>query len=114
VTRLGRPWPLVVVASVTALGLAGAIGAHSAIRGVLALWFFLTCPGIAVVGLLDVEDRLGEVVCAVAVSIAIGILAALAMVLAHAWSPSAATVVLALLSVAAAGEQWRRGQGARG
>ena len=107
-TTRGRPWPLVMVASALALALVMLLGADGAVRGVLALWFFLTCPGMAVVGLLDIEDPLAEALLAIALSIAVGMLVALAMVLAHAWSPDAATGVLATFTVVAAYVQVRR------
>ena len=86
-------------------------------RGILALWFFLTCPGMAIVGLLDVEDLLSEVVLAIALSIAIGMLLAVAMLVTHTWSPDGAMAILLTLSVFGAiaqarmahpGRRWRR------
>ncbi len=88
-----------------ALSLAIALDVHGPAREVLALWFFLTCPGMAIVGLLDVEDLLGEMVLAIAVSIAIGMLLALAMLVTHSWSPDAATAILLALSVLGAAAQ---------
>ncbi|MGZ4304073.1 MAG: hypothetical protein ACXVFQ_18560 [Solirubrobacteraceae bacterium] len=104
-TRLHRPWPLVMVASSLALALALVVGAHGPVRGALALWFFLTCPGMAIIGLLDIKDLLAEVLLAVALSIAIGMLSALAMALAHAWSADAATAALVVLTLLGARAQ---------
>jgi hypothetical protein len=97
-----------MIASSLALALAIALGAHGPVRGVLALWFFLTCPGMAIVGLLRIDDRLAEALLAIALSIAIGMLVALAMVLAHAWSPNAAAALLVALTLAGAVAQVRR------
>jgi uncharacterized membrane protein len=113
-TRLGRPWPAIIVVSSLALALAVALDAHGVAREVLALWFFLTCPGLSVVGLLDIDDPLAEGVLAVAVSIAIGILIALAMVLTHTWSPDAGLAIALTLSLLGAILQaWRSPTGPR-
>jgi uncharacterized membrane protein len=106
--RHGRPWPLVMIASALTLSAAIALGAHGLVRGVLALWFLLTCPGMAIVGLLEIEDRLAEVLLAVALSIAIGMLLGLAMVLGHLWSPDAAAGLLIVLTLVGAVVQVRR------
>jgi hypothetical protein len=112
-TRLGRPWPLGIVASSLALALAIVLGAHGPVRGVLTLWFFLTCPGMAIVGLLDIDDRLAETVIAIGLSVAIGMLLGLVMMLTHTWSADAATAILLSLSVTGAGAQARIGARAR-
>ncbi len=83
-------------------------GAPQPLRGVVALWFFLTCPGLAIVGLLRIDDLLAEALIAVALSVAIGMLLAVAMVLTHTWSPVVATATLVALSLAGAGAQVRR------
>lgn len=106
-TRLGRPWPVVLAGSSLALALAVGLGTHSPVRAVLTIWFFLTCPGLAVVGLLDIEDSLGEMLLAVALSIAIGMLLAAGMLITHTWSPDGALAILVGLSLlGAAGQTW--------
>lgn len=106
-TRLGRPWPVAIMASSAALSLMVALDLHGPVRGVLALWFFLTCPGMAMVGLLEITDPLAEVVLAIALSVAIGMLLALAMLVTHTWSPDAAMVILLTLSGLGAAAQAR-------
>ncbi len=107
-THSGRPWPLVIVVSAAALTVAAGLAAPSAVRGPLALWFFLFCPGIAIVGLLEIADPLAEVMIAVAVSISIGMLLSLAMALTDTWSWVAASVILIAVSLAGATAQARR------
>jgi hypothetical protein len=97
-----------MIAASLSLASAIALGAHGPVRGVLALWFFLTCPGMAIVGLLRIEDRLAEALLGVALSIAIGMLVALAMVLLHVWSPNVAAASLIALTLAGAVAQVRR------
>ena len=106
-TRLSRPWPLVLVASSLALLAAVVLGTHGPVRAVLAIWFFLTCPGMAIVGLLDIDDRLGELLLAIALSIAIGMLLAAAMLISHTWSPNGAMTILVALSLLGATAQMR-------
>lgn len=106
-TRLGRPWPALLLISSAALGASYALGSHNPIREALALWFFLTCPGMAIVGLLDIEDRLAEILIAVALSIALGMLLSLAMAVSHAWTLAGASAVLISLSVLGAAGQVR-------
>jgi hypothetical protein len=105
---LGRPWPALVGVSTAAVLLAVGLGLPTAVRGPLAIWFCLTCPGFGVLGLLDVEDLLAEVLLAVGVSIALGVLVTVAMVLTHTWSPAAGTAILAVVSLAGAAVQLRR------
>ena len=107
-TAQGRPWPLVIAGSALALSVAMILGGHGPVRGVLALWFFLTCPGMAIAGLLDVRDLLAEVLIAVALSVALGMLLTLIMVLTHSWSTGVATGILVALTLVGAGAQaWR-------
>jgi hypothetical protein len=104
----GRPWPAVLFVSSIVLAAVILAGAPQPFRGVITLWFFLTCPGLAIVGLLQIEDLLAEALIAVALSVTIGMLLALVMVLTHTWSPAAGTAILILLSLAGAGAQVRR------
>lgn len=102
---LGRPWPVLIIASTAAILVAVAAGLPVPVRGPLALWFCLTSPGLAVLGLLDVEDLLAEIMLGIAMSIALGVLVTLAMVLTHTWSPAAGTTILAIVSLAGASAQ---------
>jgi hypothetical protein len=93
-TRLGRPWPLLILASCVAVALVYWLDAPQPTRSIFVFWFFLTCPGIAVVGLLNIRDRLNEVVLGVALSIAVDTGVALVMALAKVWSPDLGLAVL--------------------
>ena len=80
-------WSLVIVASAIGAGLAVVSDMGSPIRPVIAFWFLLICPGMAIVHLLRVGDRAAEVTLAVALSIAIDTIVAEAMILTGLWSP---------------------------
>jgi hypothetical protein len=77
----------------------------------VVFWFFLVCPGLAVVGLLDIRDWLAEAVTAIAVSVALGTGVATVMVMAKIWSPGAGLAVLIGISLLGAAVQV---SGARG
>jgi hypothetical protein len=103
-----RAWPPVIVVSSLALLLAAALPVHGLVRGLLALWFFLTCPGMAIIGLLELGDPLGSALLGVALSVALGVLVSLVMVLTRSWSPDAGMAVLVTVSLAgAAAQAWR-------
>jgi hypothetical protein len=112
-TRLGRPWPIVVVISCIAVALCNWLGAAQPVRAISVFWFFLICPGLAIVGLLDIRDRLAEAVVAIGLSVALDTGVALVMVLARIWSPDAGLAVLigiSLLGAALQVELYRRGR----
>jgi len=93
-TPLGRPWPALILASCAAVALSTWLEATQAVRTVSTFWFFLTCPGLAVVGALGIRDRLAEGLLAVALSLALGTAVAVFMVLVRVWSPDAGLAVL--------------------
>ena len=69
VSRDHRPWPWLIVLSTLALGSVAAAGESSALRTALAIWFLLLCPGLALVGLMRLDDAWMEVTLAVALSV---------------------------------------------
>lgn len=106
-TALGRSHrlPLLLLASVAALGLALLAGGASATRSVLAIWFLLACPGLALAPLLRLHDALGTVTVAITLSIAIDTIVASVLVYCGAWSAVAAFAILAAVTVAGAAGQ---------
>jgi len=110
-TRLGRPWPIVVVSSCVAVALCNWLDVAQPVRAIFVFWFFLICPGLAIVGLLDIRDWLAEAVVAIGLSLAIDTGVATIMVLAKLWSPDAGLAVLigiSLLGAALQVELYRR------
>jgi hypothetical protein len=104
-TRLRRPWPAVIVASSIAVAICNWLAVGQPMRTIAAFWFFLVCPGLAVVGMIDIRDRLAEAIVAVALSIAIVTGVAMVMVMAEIWSPDAGLAVLIAISLAGAAAQ---------
>jgi hypothetical protein len=101
-----RLWP----ASILVLGasLNAVTFGHIAVplRPWLAMWFLLVCPGMALVPLLRLSDRLVEVVLAVALSIALDTLVAGIFLYAGIWSPEATLVALSGISLGGVALQW--------
>ncbi|MDQ2651788.1 MAG: aminoglycoside phosphotransferase family protein [Chloroflexota bacterium] len=75
----------------------------SPLRPLVALWFLGFCPGMAVVQLLAIRNRLGEIMLAIALSVTMATLTALAMIYANVWSPQLGVGLLAAMTLAAAG-----------
>ncbi|MPZ15869.1 MAG: hypothetical protein GEU73_15845 [Chloroflexi bacterium] len=74
----------------------------SFVRPPVVLAFFLLGPGLAVVPLLGIGDRVMWITFVVAVSVAVDLVAALVMLYGGVWSPDLALVALILLSLAGA------------
>lgn len=97
--------PLLLLASVGALGVALLAGGGSTTRSVLAIWFLLACPGLALAPLMRLHDALGTVTVAITLSIAIDTIVASALVYCGAWSAVATFAILAAVTVAGAARQ---------
>lgn len=94
-----RPLPFaLVVVSVIALA-DTALDLQWVGRPFVALLFLLLVPGYAVVDHLRLEPFVASLTVAIALSIAIGTLAAQLMLWINVWSPGAAQLVLALPSI---------------
>lgn len=100
-----RLLPLLLLASVVGLGAALAAGGSSAPRTVLALWFLLACPGLALAPLIRLPDTLGMVTVAITLSIAIDTIVACALLYSGAWSAVAGYAILAAITIAGAAWQ---------
>jgi hypothetical protein len=75
------------------------------IQAMVAFWFLLICPGMAFVRLLQIGDRLTELIVAIALSIALDTTVSETMVLTKRWSPDWGLFVLICMSVAGAALQ---------
>jgi hypothetical protein len=87
-------WPVVIVASAIAVAATSILQVGPPVRPVAAFWFLLVCPGMAVVPLLPIGDRLIQFGLAVALSIALDGVVSEAMLYANAWSDQAELAVL--------------------
>lgn len=73
------------------------------VQPVLVLWFVLVCPGLALVGLVRPRSPLFALTLSIAVSCALAVVVAQALLFAGTWSPVAGLVVLAALTTTAVG-----------
>jgi uncharacterized membrane protein len=79
------------------------------IRAPMVFAFVFVCPGLAVVRLLPLRDRLEQAVLAVALGLSLTALAAEGVAISHILSPALVLVALASLCTAAAAAEVARG-----
>lgn len=101
-----RLWPASILVAGASLDAVTFGHVDVPLRPWLALWFLLICPGMALVPLLRLSDRLVEVVLAVALSIALDTLVAGVFLYAGIWSPEASLATLSGLSLGGVTLQW--------
>ena len=105
--RTALLWPAAILASAMAITAVTLLGLHTGARALLAVWFLLVCPGMAVVRFLRLPDVWQELTLALALSVALDTLVAGILVYSGAWSPGAAVAILAVISAAGAcGQLW--------
>ncbi|MGN9912912.1 hypothetical protein ACTMTJ_35785 [Phytohabitans sp. LJ34] len=110
----GRPpwWrrsgaPLLLLLSGPTVLLLAALDAPA--RAVPVILYVLAVPGIAVVRLIGVADRLMETMLGVGLSLALGMLVTQIMVYTGVWSPMAALAILVAIATACLAPALRRG-----
>ncbi len=101
-------WSLVIILSAIAVTLAIVVNAGTPVRPLLVFWFLLVCPGMAFVQLMHIEERLTELVLAIALSIALDTIIAEIMALNKIWSFRGGLFVLICLSLFGAALQIMR------
>ena len=94
-------WPAAILLSAAGAGVASAAAVPAAIRAPVVLWFLLACPGMAYVRLLRLRDELAEWMLAVALSLALDLLVASAMLYAGSWAPD--RILLVIIGLSAVG-----------
>lgn len=98
-------WPAIIAASAIGTVLANLVEPVQPLRTVLAFWFLLVCPGMALVRLLRLSDPFAELAVAVALSLALDTAVGETLLFAGAWSAFSALAALATLSVGGAALQ---------
>jgi hypothetical protein len=101
---IARPWlaPGVILLSAAAMLQAVAAGGANPTRTLLVVWFLAVCPGWGIMGVLRLADPWLEVATATALSLAIDVLVTAALSYGGLWSPTAALLILAVVSVCGA------------
>ena len=100
-------WAGVVAGFAVAAAAAALAGAPAPVRAPLVLAFLLLGPGMAYVPLLGLGDALAELTLGLAVSLALDLAVAAAMLYTGAWSPRTSLLVLAGIALAGAALQGR-------
>jgi aminoglycoside phosphotransferase (APT) family kinase protein len=95
-----RGWAVVLPVSALVALLFVAVDIGSPLRPIVALWFLAICPGMAVVQLLAIRNRLGEIMLAIALSVTLATFTAMAMIYANVWSPRLGVGLLAAFTLA--------------
>jgi hypothetical protein len=101
-------WPAIIGASAIGTVLTSLVEPVQPLRTLLAFWFLLVCPGMALVRLLGLRDPFAELGVAVALSLALDTAVGEALLFAGAWSASSGLAALAALSVGGAALQVAR------
>jgi uncharacterized membrane protein len=95
----GLIWRAIILLSALSIGLLTTSHTNSPLRPVITFWFLFICPGMALVRLLDLTDRLEELILATALSLALDASVAGTMLYAHVWSFRWGVIVLIGISV---------------
>ena len=99
-SRLLRPGLVMVSLCALVLVVLGDVG--TPVRPLVAAWFLLMAPGLALAPLLRLPDGWGELTVVLALSVALDIVVAASVMYAGAWSPVLATALLGGISVVGA------------
>jgi hypothetical protein len=99
-----RSWAPVIVLASSALAMLEGIATHGAspLRTLLVVWFLAVAPGLAVVGLLRLQDPWLEVALVPALSLSIDVIVGGILSYTRLWSPAAGILILVAISVAGA------------
>lgn len=93
-------WPGILAASALVIVLLFAADLHTPLRPFFALWFLLVCPGMSVVRVFDVQERLLEWVLAIALSISLAGIISIVMIYTATWSPLWGLLILVGVTLA--------------
>ncbi len=108
-----RGWPLALAVSALAAAVVVWFPVPELARYPVVLWFVAVCPGMAVVGLLNIQDLVMQWTLALATSLTTVILLASANIYLGLWSPFGILVVLIVMTLAGALVQAATPAGAR-
>ncbi len=106
-----RRWAIALILAASGwlvLGITAVTG-QPLVRAPAVFAFVLVCPGLAVVRLLPLRDRLEQAVLAAALGLSLAALAAEGMAISHILQPAMVLVSLAALCTAAAAADLARG-----
>lgn len=93
-------WPAIIILSAGATSFVTFVVPASPLRPIVVMWFLCVCPGIALVGLLRLNEPVVEWTLAVALSFAIDAMVGSIQLYAGRWSPTLTLEILIALSLA--------------
>ena len=91
---------LVIASALLSEGLV-LVDVRGPVRGIVVAWFVTVCPGLALVLVMGLSDRLMQVILSIALSLSLALAVATAMVLLGMWSPLGGLSVLVIITVLA-------------
>ena len=92
-------WPVVIVVAALASARLVEYDVAGPVRAVVTLGFLLICPGMAYIPLLRLQQPVYAVILAVALSLALDLLVATAVLYGGWWSPALILSILIVLSL---------------
>ncbi len=98
-TRISWLWAAIIGVSALGVGVATFGDIQSPLRPVIALWFLFVCPGMALVRLLGLRERLTEVTLAIALSLVMDAIVSVIMLYMGDWSPKSTLLILIGISM---------------
>lgn len=101
-TQTSRIWPIVILLSALATAWFVLFDVDGPLRAPITLWFLLICPGMSFVPLLRLENAGYELILAVALSLILNLLVAIALLYTGLWFypfVMAALIALSLIGV---------------
>jgi hypothetical protein len=100
-------WPVIITISALVIGVLVFGDVVSPIRPLVAIWFLVFCPGIALVRLLRLHEVWAEVALAAAVSLSLDVGVASLLLYSGYWSPKLGLAILISVSLLGAALQLR-------
>ena len=100
-------WPIIITTSAVVIGVLVFGDVVSPVRPIVALWFLVFCPGIALVRLLRLKDVWAEVALAAAVSLSLDVGVASMLVYSGYWSSKLGLGILIFVCLVGAALQLR-------
>ena len=95
-------WPVIIVVSAIAVSLVTTSHIFPSLRPLIAFWYLLVCPGMAIVRLFQLKNGVAEWTLAIALSLTLDTLVAGIMLYSRSWSPFRGLVILIGISLVGA------------
>lgn len=104
-TALTATWPLIIAVSSLGTAIVTFGDVESPVRPLIAFWFLLICPGMAIVPFLGIREGISQLTLAIALSLALDALVSISLLYAGLWSPDIMLAVLISVSLTGAALQ---------